>query len=169
MKTTLRILLAALLIALTALAFAEGEATLALPSGLKTVSDEAFCGNAAIRKVMVPEGAEQIGSRAFADSGLTEIVLPATVGFIAEDAFDGCGALKVVAEEGSYAYEWCVSHGIAVETPYVTPAEHFTYAELDDGTLSITKYTGADAVVIVPSKIDGKTVTEIGYQAFSGT
>ena len=92
MKTTLRILLAALLIALTALAFAEGEATLALPSGLKTVSDEAFCGNAAIRKVMVPEGAEQIGSRAFADSGLTEIVLPATVGFIAEDAFDGCGA-----------------------------------------------------------------------------
>ena len=81
----------------------------------------------------------------------------------------GCGALKVVAEEGSYAYEWCVSHGIAVETPYVTPAEHFTYAELDDGTLSITKYTGADAVVIVPSKIDGKTVTEIGYQAFSGT
>ena len=40
------------------------------------------------------------------------------------------------------------------------------YEVLDDGTVSITRYTGSEAQVTIPSEIDGKTVTAIGYGAF---
>ena len=34
------------------------------------------------------------------------------------------------------------------------------------GTITITKYTGSDVYVVIPDKIDGKTVTAIGANAF---
>ena len=43
----------------------------------------------------------------------------------------------------------------------------FEYAELLDGTISISKYFGTDTVVEIPSTIAGKSVTRIGLQAFS--
>ncbi len=43
----------------------------------------------------------------------------------------------------------------------------FAYEVLEDGTVSVTKYTGMDAEVTVPDVIDGKSVTEIGGAAFS--
>ncbi len=43
----------------------------------------------------------------------------------------------------------------------------YEYEVLDDGTVSITKYNGDDTIVSIPSKIDGKNVTEIGDKAFS--
>ena len=39
---------------------------------------------------------------------------------------------------------------------------NFEYKVKDDGTVSITKYTGSDANVTIPTTIDGKTVSEIG-------
>ena len=42
----------------------------------------------------------------------------------------------------------------------------FTYDELASGTISITKYSGHDTKVTIPSEINGKTVTEIGSNAF---
>jgi hypothetical protein len=41
----------------------------------------------------------------------------------------------------------------------------YVYDEIDGG-ISITKYIGSAAVAIVPSKIDGKSVVQIGYRAF---
>ena len=43
----------------------------------------------------------------------------------------------------------------------------YEYEVLDNGTISITKYIGSDADVIIPSEIDGKTVTMIGWKSFS--
>ena len=40
--------------------------------------------------------------------------------------------------------------------------------EVDDGTVTITKYMGNDASVKVPASIDGKPVTAIGRAAFQG-
>ena len=42
----------------------------------------------------------------------------------------------------------------------------FGYAVKEDGTLSITKYTGSSKSVSIPAKIDGKTVTAIAANAF---
>lgn len=42
----------------------------------------------------------------------------------------------------------------------------FTYVENTDGTITITAYSGNDTHLIIPSEIDGKTVTAIGDKAF---
>ncbi len=47
-----------------------------------------------------------------------------------------------------------------------TPTTNFKYEELSDGTLSITGYTGNEETVTIPSKINNKTVSEIGSNAF---
>ena len=44
----------------------------------------------------------------------------------------------------------------------------YEYYILDDGTACITKYNGNDEKVIVPEKLDGIRVTDIGYSAFYG-
>jgi len=43
---------------------------------------------------------------------------------------------------------------------------NFEYKVKDDGTVSVTKYTGSDANVTIPKTIDGKKVTSIGEYAF---
>ena len=44
----------------------------------------------------------------------------------------------------------------------------YEYTVFDkDDTVSITKYNGTDTKVTIPSTIDGKKVTSIGYRAFS--
>ena len=43
---------------------------------------------------------------------------------------------------------------------------NFEYSVLDDGTVGITKFTGKAEKVDIPEKIDGKSVTSIGYRAF---
>ena len=42
----------------------------------------------------------------------------------------------------------------------------YEYTVLDDGTVEISKYTGSDEEVNIPSAIDGKKVTSIGESAF---
>lgn len=42
----------------------------------------------------------------------------------------------------------------------------FHYQILDDGTVEITYYLGADKEVVIPSTINGKKVTSIGEKAF---
>ncbi|MDE6150135.1 MAG: leucine-rich repeat domain-containing protein [Ruminococcus sp.] len=42
----------------------------------------------------------------------------------------------------------------------------YTYKVLDDGTVSITKYTGTDETVEIPSVIDGKSVSCLGPFSF---
>ena len=45
-------------------------------------------------------------------------------------------------------------------------SQDFSYETLSDGTISITKYKGGKKDVIIPSEIDGYTVTAIGQEAF---
>ena len=48
-----------------------------------------------------------------------------------------------------------------------TTSGHYTYEENKDGTIKITDYDRAAAEnLVIPSKIDGKTVTKIGISAF---
>lgn len=46
-----------------------------------------------------------------------------------------------------------------------TDASKFDYIEIDGG-VSITDYSGKDEIVVIPEKIDGKTVVSIGKNAF---
>ena len=42
----------------------------------------------------------------------------------------------------------------------------FKYEENEDGTITITDYNGEEESVVIPSEIDGKSVSEIGELAF---
>ena len=45
---------------------------------------------------------------------------------------------------------------------YVTDAANFDITENEDGTVTISRYIGAEENVVIPSQIDGKTVSAIG-------
>lgn len=63
--------------------------TLYLPAMLTEIEDSAFEGIAA-EAVQIPYGVTSIGSRAFADCpNLMAVYIPGSVGYIADDAFDG--------------------------------------------------------------------------------
>ena len=70
-----------------------------------------------------------------------------------------------LAEVGSFAFaSLSVS---AAETTEATPESSFVYAVNEDDTISITRFNGSETDVVIPSTIDGKSVTSIGSYAFS--
>lgn len=85
--------------------------SLKLPAFLKEIGEEAFAG-CSEESVIVPDGCETIGARAFADSAsLRTITIPASVTSIAADAFDGCTDLTIRTPKGSYASRYAAAHG----------------------------------------------------------
>lgn len=44
----------------------------------------------------------------------------------------------------------------------------FEYTDLKDGEIKLTKYLSDSSEIVIPSEIDGKTVTELGNDLFSG-
>lgn len=78
-------------------------AALVLPQGLSAVAEEAFAGCEAV-SVRIPDGATDIGARAFADcAALLCVRIPESVTAIAGDAFDGCAMDMVIrGVAGSY-------------------------------------------------------------------
>ena len=53
------------------------------------------------------------------------------------------------------------------EVPEKTEGD-YSYTELEDGTVEITKYNGSESAVDIPAQIGGKSVTVIGDSAFYG-
>lgn len=93
---------------------ADGS-VLSLPASLKVIGEEAFAG-ASIVKAILPENASRIEARAFADCTLLEEAnLPASLEYIAPDAFEGCEKVVVWVDEGSYAFDWCIENNIQFE------------------------------------------------------
>lgn len=94
----------------------ESYQVMTLPSSLTSIGDEAFAG-IATEKVVIPEGCTEIGARAFADCvNLSEVVIPATVQTIADDAFEGCPSVFILsASEAIRA--WAAEHGISAYEP----------------------------------------------------
>ena len=87
-----------------------------LPAAMRQIEAEAFL-NASVQNVILPDGCESIGNRAFAGCNLLqEITIPASVTAIADDAFDGCDEMTITAEDGSYAEIYAEEHGIACFT-----------------------------------------------------
>ena len=85
-----------------------------LPDKLETIEEEAFSGTESFVEVIVPEGTTTIGPRAFADSSLIQVTLPASIEFIAEDAFINCENVTFEVEN-EYSYLWARNHGFSAE------------------------------------------------------
>ena len=87
-----------------------------LPESLTEIAEEAFAGSR-VACVECPQGLKTIGKRAFADCDiLVRISLGSGVQSIAEDAFEGCENVVILAPEGSYAARWAKEKGISCQT-----------------------------------------------------
>ena len=99
------------LLAALALAFACAAAladTVSLPINLKTVEASVFEGDISLDEVVIPEGVESIGPRAFADSSVSLVHLPGSLRFVDDTAFDGTDAV-FLTEPGTWAWAWALS------------------------------------------------------------
>ena len=111
------LLIAAVIVVLTGCDTAFASGTLTFPTFLKAIETEAFYGDTNLEDVVLPEKLESIGSLAFADSSVKTINLPASISYIAEDAFRNCDSMKATVLPNSYAYQYCIDH----EIDYIFP------------------------------------------------
>ena len=95
---------------------------LTLPAALVAIEEEAFAGIDAGR-VEITENVVSIGPRAFADcKNLTELVIPATVQRIADDALDGSLNVTIYGEADSEAQRFADANSLPfVPSNEVTP------------------------------------------------
>ena len=79
------------------------------------------------------------------------------------------GEWVVTTHQPFFTTEWMkvMINGVMYKIT-VTDDNNFQYTIESDGAATITKYSGGDSAIVIPSQIDGYTVTKIGNSAFSG-
>ena len=102
-------------------AFSAGE-NFILPAALVTIEESAFEGIPA-SYIEITENVKSIGARAFADcKNLTGLVIPATVESIDDTALDGSVNATIYGEIGSEAQRFAEANGIDF-VPTTSPSE----------------------------------------------
>lgn len=144
---------------------AQAEGTLTIPAGTKQIDAQAFYNDVSIRSIILPEGVLEISSEAFAKCGALQVTLPASLTYIAPNAFDQTpDALVFTVTAGSYAEQWCIAQNKSFLA--AAPVSDFTYT-IENSEATITGYTGTAENLVIPSAVDGCPVTSIGKAAFS--
>lgn len=89
--------------------------------------------------------------------------------YAANDSGAGSGHRNAMAYVDGKYYELEAGYSMSQPRPYkvIERISEWGYQTKSDGTLKITQYDGKDTNLKIPEKIDGKTVTEIGDQAFN--
>lgn len=151
-----------------------------LPSALQTLSPVTFYDCTALSEVTFPASLKTIESSAFSGCrNLSKVKLPASLTAIQSSVFHRCSALKTVSYDGSLE-QWNDitanngflgdSHPSLVMDDYTAqfiPVKDDLFAEpIPKKTVTITKYTGTESTVILPSTISSWPVTKIGEDAF---
>ena len=104
-KTMFALLLSMALLWCGAVALAD----FVFPRGITEIADEAFMNAQLAYHLTIPEGVKAIGHRAFLGSRALQVKLPASLTYIAPDAFGPFASFEVLP--GSYAKQWCIDNG----------------------------------------------------------
>lgn len=126
-----------------------------LPSTLKAIYYYSFCDCKNLKQISLPEGLETIGENAFWNSGLTDIVIPASVTEIQEHAFRG-SALKSATLKGTVCGNSMFEGCDKLET-----------VTLNEKTESIPSWMFQNCTSLKKIKLPSK-LKKIGFYAFSG-
>lgn len=81
-------------------------ASVTLSNNIKSIGANAFNGCLNLTAIELPENVSGIGEYAFANTGLTEIVIPASCTLINGNAFENCNSLTSVYHMRSDKNEW---------------------------------------------------------------
>ena len=150
-----------------------------LPSALQKLSNSTFYDCTALSEVTFPASLKTIEKSAFSGCRkLSKVELPASLTTIQSYVFDRCSALKTVFYDGSLE-RWSQINTSNDFLGYSSPSlvmDDYTaqFILVEDGpfaepipkkTVTITKYTGTESTVILPSTISSWPVTKIGEDA----
>lgn len=149
-----------------------------IPYSVETISTNAFHNCQDLESITLPASLETIESSAFSSCRkLSEIKLPASLKAIQSYVFDDCSSLETVFYYGSLE-QWSkinvakgflgFSHPSLVMNDYTAqfiPVKDENDPDPPPKTVTITKYTGTESTVILPSTINSWPVTKIGEDA----
>ena len=151
---------------------------IALPSALQTLSSVTFYNCTALSEVTFPASLKTIESSAFSGCrNLSEVKLPASLTAIQSSVFHLCINLKTVSYDGSLA-QWsritADNDVLGYSCPSLVMSDYTAqfilvkndFLDPPPKTVTITKYTGTESTVILPSTINSWPVTKIGEAAF---
>lgn len=151
-----------------------------IPDSVETISTNAFYCCQDLESITLPASLKTIEVGAFSGCRkLSEVKLPTSFPTIDISVFDGCSSLETVFYDGSLE-QWnditagndflgysCPSLVMGDYTAQFILVEDGPFAEpIPKKTVTITKYTGKESTVILPSTISGWPVTKIGEAAF---
>lgn len=150
-----------------------------IPDSVETIGTNAFHNCQDLESITLPASLKTIESSAFSYCrNLSEIRLPTSLTTIEISVFDGCSSLETVFYDGSLA-QWSqinTSNGfLGDSSPSLVmndyTAQFISVKDENDPypppkTVTITKYTGTESTVILPSTINSWPVTKIGEAAF---
>lgn len=150
-----------------------------IPDSVETIGTNAFHNCQDLESITLPASLETIESSAFSSCRkLSEIKLPASLKAIQSYVFDDCSSLETVFYYGSLE-QWSKINVAKGFLGYSSPslvmgdytAQFISVKDENDPdpppkTVTITKYTGTESTVILPSTINSWPVTKIGEAAF---
>ena len=134
-----------------------------------------FCTN--LSSIRLPSNLEVLNAEMFSYcTALSDVFLPASLTEIQSGIFSGCYNLTNIHYDGSMA-KWSqinTSNGFLGDSSPSLVTDDYTaqfISVMDDAypppkTVTITKYTGTESTVILPSTISSWPVTKIGEAAF---
>lgn len=150
---------------------------IALPSALQTLSTVTFYNCTALSEVTFPASLKTIESSAFSGCrNLSEVKLPASLTAIQSSVFHLCINLKTVSYDGSLE-QWsritADNDVLGYSCPSLVMSDYTAqfilvkndFLDPPPKTVTITKYTGTESTVILPSTINSWPVTKIGEDA----
>ena len=151
---------------------------IALPSALQTLSSVTFYNCTALSEVTFPASLKTIESSAFSGCrNLSKVKLPASLKAIQSSVFHLCINLKTVSYDGSLE-QWsritADNDVLGYSCPSLVMSDYTAqfilvkndFLDPPPKTVTITKYTGTESTVILPSTINSWPVTKIGEDAF---
>lgn len=148
-----------------------------IPYSVETISTNAFHNCQDLESITLPASLKTIEVGAFSGCrNLSEVKLPASLKTIQSSVFADCSSLETVFYDGSLE-QWSqinTSNGFLGDSSPSLVTDDYTaqfIPVMDDAypppkTVTITKYTGTESTVILPSTINSWPVTKIGEDAF---
>lgn len=165
---------------------------LRLPETLEYIGACALQGCTSLRRVVLPEGTKRIGTYAFNNcTALEEVVILGRETAIDDEAFNGCGKVTLVVEPDSPAHQYARNnkHAICLMGDYQgagkrperrdeapptarrtpekpNPDSDFEIKTVTSTTYDLIRYVGQSETVVIPEKIEGRTLNLLKNKPF---